>query len=86
MRKMLFIAVILAVLLTGCIPLMHKTIAQQVIRVDKNCDRLFANYKALLLEDVKPEDIEHETALIDATLLLTDDLKQSAETVLNKEK
>ena len=79
MRKLMMIAVIGMVMCVGCIPLMHPTVARQVIRVDKNCDVLLTNYKALLIEGTQPEDVEHDVALIDATLVLTEDMRLTAE-------
>ena len=86
MRKLMMVAVIGMVLCAGCIPLMHSTVARQVIRVDKNCQVLLSNYKALLTEGAQPEDPEHDVALAEATMVLTDDLRQTAELMLGEKK
>ena len=80
MRKLMFAAVMVMVLLTGC-RIMHPTVAESVIQVDKNCEVLFTNYVHLM--DGAPEaekiDYDHDKALMEATLVVTNTLREMAQ-------
>jgi len=96
--KRLCLISMLVLICAGCIPLMHKTVAEQSIRMDKNLNVLLPSYKEVLNDELEEaekmpdgeeksellEGIKHDILLLDATLLLSEDMKKTAETVLKE--
>lgn len=96
--KRLCLISILAIICVGCIPLMHKTVAQQSVRLDKNIQHLLPGYRAVLTDELDEagkmpegeekvtllEEINHDILLLDATLLLSEDLRKTADLTLEK--
>jgi len=89
MRKVLVVLVVCVALCCGCKSMSTK-VAEAVIKVAENEQKLFGNYKEIIkgksVDEVLPtvEDKAHELALIDANLLLVTELKHLAEQVLEK--
>jgi len=95
MKRLCLIA-ILAVICTGCIPLMHKTVAEQTVRMDKNLHELLPDYRLVLNDELAAvkgmddgeektkllEDISHDLLLLDATLMLSEDMRKTADVTL----
>jgi len=100
MKKVLMAVAMAAILFCAGCALMHPTIAKQAVRLDKNLDSLLPDYRAVLVERFEstkgmPEGEEkakildkfsHDLLLLDATLLLSEDMRKSAETVLKEKK
>lgn len=97
MKKVLVLAIIILTV-CGC-RMMEPTIAHQVIRLDKNLHTLLPDYRVMLegrLEAAKTlpegiaedelEKVAHDLLLLDASLLLSEDMVKSAEMALKEEK
>jgi len=96
--KRLCLMSILVLICVGCIPLMHKTVAEQTIRLDKNLQTLLPEYRLVLNDELeeaeKLEDgeekakiidgIKHDVLLLDATLMLSEDMRKTAEMTLEE--
>ena len=96
--KRLCLMSILVLICVGCIPLMHKTVAEQTIRLVKNLQTLLPEYRLVLNDELeeaeKLEDgeekakiidgIKHDVLLLDATLMLSEDMRKTAEMTLEE--
>jgi len=91
--KRLCMIMILALTCCACAPLMHRTVAEQTVRLDKNLHELLPGYRLVLndeleeaekLPDGPVEDIKHDILLLDATLLLSEDMRKTADLTLKE--
>lgn len=76
--KKIILAVLLVLALSSC-KMMTPEIADGILQMDENCKKLFKNYMNVLANKAFPDNTRHEMMLINATLILSDELKQAAE-------